>query len=260
MDDNYVLGPDGELYHWGTKGMKWGIRRYQNKDGSLTPAGKKRYAAENEKLKAREKAIKGKEKALARQAKLDAKKAELDAREAALKGGNKKPNSDAEKAVANKPKTMRDMTDDELREYTNRMQLEKKYLDAQKELASVMPQKVTKGRQFLNTIMDDVLTPTIKSAGKDWLESAMKKAAGLNEKKKVDPLKKAEDAYKKLEWETKLKDLKKAGTMKETKAPSWDDLTKQQTWIKNQQSTQEAQDKYEAWMKEREKRREQGDD
>lgn len=32
-----------ELQHHGTKGMKWGIRRYQNSDGSLTPAGKKRY-------------------------------------------------------------------------------------------------------------------------------------------------------------------------------------------------------------------------
>lgn len=32
-----------ELYHHGIKGMKWGIRRFQNKDGSLTPAGKKRY-------------------------------------------------------------------------------------------------------------------------------------------------------------------------------------------------------------------------
>ena len=32
-----------ELYHFGIKGQKWGIRRYQNEDGSLTPAGKKRY-------------------------------------------------------------------------------------------------------------------------------------------------------------------------------------------------------------------------
>lgn len=31
------------LMHHGIKGMKWGIRRYQNKDGSLTPEGEKRY-------------------------------------------------------------------------------------------------------------------------------------------------------------------------------------------------------------------------
>ena len=34
-----------ELRHYGVKGMKWGVRRYQNKDGSLTAAGKKRLSS-----------------------------------------------------------------------------------------------------------------------------------------------------------------------------------------------------------------------
>ena len=32
-----------ELYHHGILGQKWGVRRYQNADGTLTPKGKKRY-------------------------------------------------------------------------------------------------------------------------------------------------------------------------------------------------------------------------
>ena len=35
-----------ELYHHGVKGQKWGVRRYQNKDGTLTKEGKKRLAKE----------------------------------------------------------------------------------------------------------------------------------------------------------------------------------------------------------------------
>ena len=36
-----------ELQHWGIKGMKWGRRRFQNTDGSLTPAGRERYRKES---------------------------------------------------------------------------------------------------------------------------------------------------------------------------------------------------------------------
>lgn len=38
---------DLELYHHGIKGQKWGVRRYQNADGSLTDAGKKHYGTSN---------------------------------------------------------------------------------------------------------------------------------------------------------------------------------------------------------------------
>ena len=41
---------DNVLEHHGILGQKWGIRRYQNKDGSLKPAGKKRYQNEDDSL------------------------------------------------------------------------------------------------------------------------------------------------------------------------------------------------------------------
>lgn len=42
MTDNSYVIYNGEFYHHGIKGQRWGIRRYQNKDGSLTPEGRRR--------------------------------------------------------------------------------------------------------------------------------------------------------------------------------------------------------------------------
>ena len=40
----YYICSSNELYHHGIKGQKWGVRRFQKKDGTLTPAGRKRQA------------------------------------------------------------------------------------------------------------------------------------------------------------------------------------------------------------------------
>lgn len=161
-----------ELYHHGTKGMKWGIRRYQNKDGSLTPAGIKRYNREVQKLKDREASIKAKEKARKYQDKLDKKKSELDEREAALKGkpaSKSKPKTTA----ANKqsgPRSIKDMSDAELRAVVNRLQLEQQY-------RSLAPQQVSKGKKFVDSMVNKVLAPAAQEVGKSVAKAMLTKAA-----------------------------------------------------------------------------------
>lgn len=102
-----------ELEHHGTKGMKWGERRYQYKDGSLTPAGKKRYAkdvarlkAKNEKLDNKLRAKKAQEAALKRVAKL---KAEAEAKKAALRGETDAAKNKAVETEAKKTKREEDI-------------------------------------------------------------------------------------------------------------------------------------------------------
>lgn len=193
-----------ELYHHGTKGMKWGIRRYQNKDGSLTALGKKRRASEEDQLKEREKKIKSLEKAKASRDKLDTKRAELDAREKALKNPTKP--EDKAKLLPQKPKSVKDMSDDEVRNHINRMMLEKQYYDTRKSLAASNPPQVSKGKKFVNSLLNDVIAPAAKEAGRKWATNFLEEKLGLNKKTELQRL---EDTWKKLDYKKKISDLQK---------------------------------------------------
>ena len=205
MEKEYIVTPDGgfisadELNHSGIKGMKWGIRRYQNKDGSLTSAGRKRYA----KLQAEMKQLKPKQSASERKAEVEQK---------------------ARKTVVS------EMTDDELIERTNRMILEKNYYDAAKNLSTTNPVQVSKGKKFLKSLANDVLAPAAKNAGKEWVEKAMKDKLGLNNKT-VDPIKKLENEYKTLELKQKIDRIK--GKDKDDDL-TWDERSKKQAYEWNE--------------------------
>ena len=166
-----------ELQHHGTKGMRWGIRRYQNKDGSLTPAGQKRYNKEVEKLKAETAKVKAAEKVAATRAKtqskidkLEAEKQKLEERKKALKKGNT-PDDDAKKKVDETPEQRRErllkssdpkelfegkdaLTTFELNERLQRIDLESR-------LQGKIPVEQTKtGKDYINDLKSGIDTAT----------------------------------------------------------------------------------------------------
>lgn len=134
---------ENELYHFGIKGMRWGVRRYQNPDGSLTNAGKKRL-----------------------------KKGQTS---------NKKTDSSNKSSTkSSSTKTVKDMSDDELRQAINRLQLEQQY-------KNLSPKNVSKGKKFVDTVTNDVLKPAAIDMGKQVAKSLMTK--GVNSLIKDESLK-----------------------------------------------------------------------
>ena len=152
---------DPYLQHHGVKGMRWGVRRYQNKDGSLTDAGKKRQSREYDGLSQKQqKKYKADPEKWARDDNMAAKRV---AEESSQMTNRLKQIND--KSMRNRPKTKMDlsnMTDEQMRREINRAMLERQYNDM------FAPQKQAKGREFASKFLEvgtDVLAVTGSALG-----------------------------------------------------------------------------------------------
>lgn len=116
-----------ELKHYGIKGMKWGVRRFQNKDGSLTADGRKRYSGEN--LKDIQKQV--------NQGKTVVDGVKKTRAKAAEKQTEKKIRDDLSK-----------MSDQELRDIVNRLNMEERYMQVMKS------RDVVTGKSKVDKILD----------------------------------------------------------------------------------------------------------
>lgn len=144
-----------ELYHWGIKGMKWGVRRFQNKDGSLTAKGKARYADDGD-------------GGLGKKIK---------------EAYNAKKASNAQKKQASK--SVKDLSDAELNDRIKRLNAERQALDLERQISNMSPKRISAGKAFISTAAKDVLKPAMINAGKEVLTNFLKKKgfdlAGLGE-------------------------------------------------------------------------------
>ena len=159
------------LDHSGILGMKWGVRRYQNKDGTLTEEGKKRYARDvRENLsKKKDNRIDTSEPDANRWAKedLERSKRTVDSVSGLVKEAQKIERDSAPQAQSTRM-DLSHMTDQELRQAISREQLELQYNSLFNQKGQI---EVSAGRQRVRNILET--SGTVLAVGSSALGIAL---------------------------------------------------------------------------------------
>ena len=174
---------ENELYHHGVKGQKWGVRRYQNKDGSLTLAGKKRalkiqnrYTEFSNNKKYHDKdgnlTYAGRKKSL----KMKEQYSELTGGKQLKKFATKSKQSSSSEPM---PKSVKEMSNQEIADKIERIRLENT-------LKSLTPEKMSAGQKFVNGMKNAAISIAKDKGTKlvgDYIDKQLRDKLGLSDKK-----------------------------------------------------------------------------
>lgn len=144
MESNYLI-------HYGIKGQKWGIRRYQNPDGSLTSAGRKRYSDSG--------GIRG----AVSKVKNAVTRRGSSSKAAAKKKQEEKEEKEKETLEQKKDRVLKSRSAKELYENadlftTQELQSAYNRLSLERNISSLVPKDVNKGKQFVDNAIKTAKT------------------------------------------------------------------------------------------------------